>query len=103
MTEDALSEIGMRAFATVPEDVLVGDLPEETVPLSTKTGEYYSLNEVAARAFALAQQSRTLDEVLATLLDEYEVEEDRLRADTRSLIKKLTSIGLLKLNDGNPS
>ena len=92
-----------NAMATVPDDVLVGELPEETVLLAVKTGEYYDLNEVGARMFTLVQQYSDLDEVVGVLIDEYEVEEERLRTDLHSLIDRLSTLGLLQLRDGSAS
>lgn len=66
---------------TVPDAVLHQQLGEETVILHLGTERYYGLDEVGSRAWQLLRQHRTVDPVVAALLDEYDVDEATLRRD----------------------
>ncbi len=90
-----------QGVARVPDHVAVGELPQETVLLNLDKGEYFTLNEVASRMFALAQEHDDLDVVLGTLLAEFDVESDRLRADLNIFMDQLASNGLVEVSNGS--
>ncbi len=72
-------------------------LGAEQAILQLDTGKYFSLNPVGARVWQLLAQPRSIGEVLATLLTEYEVPAERCRADLLALIGKLQVAGLVEV------
>jgi coenzyme PQQ biosynthesis protein PqqD len=54
-----------------------------------------SLNETAAAALELADGSRSLEAIVATLADRFEAESDVLENDVRSLLDELVDRGFL--------
>lgn len=52
-------------------------------------------NESTKRMFELLQEGKEIDEVVAIMLDEYEVEEPRLREELAKLIDQLSAEGLM--------
>lgn len=65
------------------------------VPLysSSKDMNYiYTLNETAARFWDLIDGKNTIGDIKKTLLDEFEVEEDKLDAQIGELVKDLKSV-----------
>lgn len=59
----------------------VAELDGEAVILSPHTSDYFGLNEVAARAFALAHRPRRVGDIVDTLLQEYEADRETLVED----------------------
>ena len=70
-------------------------LDEETIVLDPSRREVHLLNETAARIWELLASPRSLDELTATLGEEYDVDEAELRAAVASCVDGLTSKGLL--------
>lgn len=82
---------------TVPDAVLHQQLGEETVLLNLTTERYYGLDEVGTRVWQLLREHRTLDPVVAALLDEYDVDETALRTDIVRLLDELADLGLIRV------
>ena len=68
---------------------------EETVLLDLASEEFFGLDGVGARLFELLEQPRTLDEVVDTLLEEYDVDHDTLAGDVHALASELVERNLL--------
>lgn len=103
MSETPLTDMASESFATVPEHVVLAELPEGLVALSLKHGQYYALNEVGSRMYSLFKENGDLDAVVGALLQEYEVKEEELRRDLQTLIEDLVSADLLQLHDDQRS
>ena len=58
-------------------------------------GKLISLNETAADIFKLIQQGLDEDAIVAQMLQEYDVTEDKLRPEVQHLIGQLRSEGLI--------
>jgi len=80
----------------IPDDVVFRDLAGEAVLLNLSTGTYYGLDAVGTRIWHLLADHGTTEEIVKTLLDEFEVEENQLRRDVDDLIRQLIDKGLLK-------
>lgn len=77
-----------------------GELPfqkleEETIVLDPRRREVHLLNETAARIWELLASPRSLDDLTATLGDEYDVGEAELREAVSECVDGLSSKGLL--------
>jgi hypothetical protein len=82
---------------TLSPHVLSQEVSGETVLLDLESEHYFGLDAVGTRIWQLIQQSGDLREVAATLLAEYEVEEDRLLADLEALLGEIERLGLVTL------
>lgn len=82
----------------VADDVVFRDLAGEAVLLNLATGTYFGLDEVGTRIWNLIALHGRKDKIIETLLDEYEVEEARLRQDVDRLLEQLAEKGLVKLD-----
>jgi hypothetical protein len=82
----------------VPEGVLVRDLHGESVVLNLQTEKYFGLDEVGTRMWEVLTTADTIQAAYETLLVEYEVEPNLLRADMEKLISELVEHGLLVIN-----
>lgn len=72
----------------------VGD---EVAILDLDHSVYYGLDPVGARIWELLQEPRALQAVLATVLDEFEVDEATARQDLLALVDELLEKQLLEL------
>jgi hypothetical protein len=81
---------------TVPPGVLFRDLDGEAVLLELESGRYYGLNETGTRMWLLLQEHGSVEAALHTLLDEYDVAEERLRKELLGFVGTLTSQRLLQ-------
>jgi len=79
----------------IPEDVVFRDLAGEAVILNLVSGTYFGLNEVGTRIWNLLAEHGSTEQVLASVLAEYEVEEAQLRQDLEALLQALTEKGLI--------
>lgn len=82
------------------EAVVAADVGNELVLLDIETGIYFGLDAVGARVWQMLTDGRARDEIVANLLQEYEVEEEQLRGDLEILLSQLAERGLVQLLDG---
>jgi len=70
-------------------------IDEQAVALNLKTGHYYRLNPVAARALDRLQEGSDLGELLDVIVSEFDVERGEARADLIDLVVELQRFGLI--------
>lgn len=87
-----------NSSVSVAESVVSCDLDGEAAILNLKDGVYYGLNPVGARVWKLVQEPATLEEILKTLLEEYDVEEEQCFQDTVELLEELQNKGLVTID-----
>ena len=70
---------------------------ESVVILNLKNGVYYELKEVGACVWNLVQQPRSIQFILDSLLEEYEVDAERCEKDLLVLAENLAKFGLVEI------
>jgi len=78
-------------------DVLFRDLNGEAVVLNLTTGQYYGLNEVGTRMWALLAEHGQVEAAFQALLEEYDVAGEQLQRDLLGFVDELASHGLVQL------
>ena len=73
-------------------------LAGEAVVLDLGGGVYYSMNPVAARVWDLVSQPRTVEDILDTLLEEYDVDAERCEMDLMQLLRDLAARELITID-----
>ena len=81
---------------TVPDDVLFQEVSGETVLLDLESEQYFGLDEVGTRIWALLNEGQGVAAIVETLLTVYEVEREQLEADVRELLAALLDAGLIE-------
>ena len=89
--------ISFEKKVVIPKDVLVNELQGESVLLNLDNENYYGLDEVGTRMWAVLKESETIQAAYDSLVDEYEVEPEVLRKDLEALIQHLLDEGLVQL------
>jgi hypothetical protein len=92
-------KVPFTARISVPDGVLVRDLDGESVVLNLQTEKYYGLDDVGTRMWAVLTGSDTIQAAFDTLLAEYDVQPEQLRADLEKLIGDLVEHGLLVVHE----
>ncbi|MER9402760.1 PqqD family protein [Mesorhizobium caraganae] len=67
--------------------------------LDMRSNIYYSLNSVGAYIWELIQEPRPIVEIRSAVLERYNVEPERCKADVDGLLKGLADAGLARLHD----
>ncbi len=83
---------------TVPDDVLISNLQEESVLLNLDSERYFGLDNVGNRFFSVLTTSDSIEAAYESLATEYDVDRDALRQDLVSLIEDLLAHGLIKVS-----
>jgi hypothetical protein len=73
----------------------VTDLAGEKVMIDFETGKYFLLVGAANEIWDLLADGITVEEVVAKLMDQFEIEEDACRESTLSFLDKLREIGFI--------
>ena len=79
------------------------DLQGEAAILNLENGVYYGLNPVGARIWELIQEPRNVADIRNTILEEYDVDEERCQDDLLQLLREMETHGLIEVHDAkNP-
>jgi hypothetical protein len=97
------SELAPHTTVVAIADQASVDLDDEAAILNLKTGVYFGLNEVGAWIWRLIQQPRTVAEVCAAVVDEFEVAPERCQADLQTLLHELAQHQLIEIHDAGPA
>jgi len=82
----------------LPKEVVWTKLGDEVAILNSETGTYFGLDPVGSRIWCLMADGCAIDEVVAKLLTEYAVDEERVRKDLHDLIAQLEERSLVKVS-----
>lgn len=77
------------------DDLLSAALDDELLMMSIEKGSYYSLNSVGARIWELLENPMTFDELVARLLEEYDISVETCRLEVENFVHALRERGLL--------
>lgn len=90
-------EIDFNSRVVQSPDTLINIIEGESVLLNLDNESYYGLDAVGTRMWELLTTSNSIQAAYDALLDEYEVEPERLRHDVQALIGRLVDQGLVEL------
>ncbi|MGE5618857.1 MAG: pyrroloquinoline quinone biosynthesis peptide chaperone PqqD [Sphingomonadaceae bacterium] len=88
----------MQGTDVVPSrasDVVWRKMGEETVLLSAKSENYYSLNEVGTRIWELIDGQATAGEIASRIAEEYDAPAEQVEQDVVALLHELREQGLV--------
>jgi hypothetical protein len=69
----------------------------ETVVLDMKSGMYYGMDAVAGTIWNFLEEPRTIEEIQAAVLAEYEIDPENCERDVMAFLEALTSAGLVEI------
>lgn len=81
------------------QGLLAAEAGDELLMMSVELGLYFNLNAVGSRIWALLEEPRTLQELAAVLLDEYDVSAQTVDSELRAFLSALHQRKLLLVSD----
>ena len=84
-----------NTYVSVPDDVLLQHVSDETVLLHLTTGTYFGLDPIGTRMLDLAIELSDEEAVVEALESEYEAERDTLAHDLEHLLSDLAGKSLI--------
>jgi hypothetical protein len=88
-------ELTLSQQAKPSTEVLFQTVGDEAVLLDLSSENYFGLDPVGTRVWSLLSDDASLQRAFDRLLEEFEVEPDRLEADLLGLVAKLADAGLI--------
>ncbi|MES1971859.1 MAG: PqqD family peptide modification chaperone [Pseudomonadota bacterium] len=79
-------------------DALTAPLAEKLLMLSVTQGSYFEFSAVTRRIWELLETPRTLGDLVARLIEEYEVEPEVCRTEVGAVVGRLVSEGLIGID-----
>ena len=86
-----------HAVVEIESEVDHGVVEEQVVLLEPRGGRYLSLDEVGSRVWELLNRDPHVEAAVQVLLQEYDVDEARLRADVATFLKRCEELSLLQV------
>jgi hypothetical protein len=92
-----MGKITVQTIVLRNPKMVTSNIDDEIVMMSVDNGEYYGLDEIGSRIWALLENPISVQQLISALMDEFEVEEETCHTDTLDFIndlfeKKLISI-----------
>ena len=87
--------------ATIPANVLIRFLDEESVLLNLNTERYFGLDSVGTRMWQLVTSAPTIEAACCQLIDEFDVDPETLRSNLHDLLHHLVDNGLIATQSAN--
>jgi hypothetical protein len=78
-------------------DVVSRPIAGELLILDLASGRYHGLDPVGSRIWELIPDQHTVGAIAAALVQEYEVDEERVRADLDVLLREMAGKGLIRI------
>lgn len=92
-----------HSTVVIARGLTAADLGGEAVVLDPNSGRYYGLNELGARIFELARKPRTVERIMSTLLQEYDVEAEKLKGDLLTFLHEMEQRQLIEATNDTPA
>jgi len=93
----AARPLSLRDRIKQQEEIVSDEVAEEAVLVSPAEAQVRMLNEVGSRIWALADGSKTLQEIADQLAAEYEVSVEQAAADVLAFASELQKAGLIEI------
>jgi hypothetical protein len=95
------SSLDLQAIVARAPDQVSGELDGRVVLLSIENGEYYHMNEVGSRIWALLERPAPVIELVERLVGEFDVERAVCERETLAFLAQLRKDGLLRVAPGH--
>lgn len=83
----------------ISDNVLSQEVGGETVLLDLQSEHYFGLDEVSTHFWQLLKEDHQLPQIVAQLMEQYDVEKQQLEDDLCDLINKLLKAGLISIEN----
>ncbi|WP_017811551.1 lasso peptide biosynthesis PqqD family chaperone [Paenibacillus shenyangensis] len=83
---------------TQNSNYIASDMNGEKVMLDIESGKYYNLGAIGGRIWDISENPVTVDEIVAVLLQEYDVAQDVCKQQVSVFVEKMLQEGLVEVN-----
>lgn len=88
-------QIDEGSIVSAAPDHLLAEMDDATVLLHLSSGQYFSLGGAAGKIWQLLQEPMPVSKLIKSLIDQYDVDADRCRQESLSVLEHLHAEGLL--------
>lgn len=81
---------------TITENNIDSKIQDELVMVNVSLGKYFSLNEVASIIWELLKKSVSIEEIVADLLTQFDIDRETCEKEVSSFVNELISLKLVK-------
>ncbi len=81
------------------KEILSAEVGNEVVLMSIEKGVYFGLNPVGARVWSLLDELVVVQEVCATIVEEFEVTLEQCQEEVLEVLKDMRAQGLIRIGD----
>ena len=92
------AELSNRTIVVATREEVSCKLGEEAAILGLKNSVYYGLNAVGARVWELLREPKSLAEVQAAIVSEYDVSSEQAEKDLLQFMRGMLAEGLVELS-----
>jgi hypothetical protein len=78
-------------------DLIAADMDGETVMMSVERGEYFGINGIGTKVWALLEKPISIAQITISICSEYEIDAITCQADIETFIKELFDSDLITL------
>jgi hypothetical protein len=83
------------SYTKLPNSIS-SEIQGETVMVNIDLGKYFALNNVASAIWNLLETDRTEEEIVAAMLEQFDVNEQECREQVSHFLKELVHLNLIK-------
>ena len=80
------------------EDYVFNEVDGELVMMNIENGSYASMNDTGKSIWGLIEEPKTVDEVLTSLIVEYDIDRQTAETEVISFIKKLVKVKVITIS-----
>lgn len=77
------------------DSVIFSDIDDQVVMMDLDSGDYFELNTVGTRIWELLETPTNVNDLVKTLLSEFDIAEDVCRTETETFINKMLHLKTL--------
>lgn len=92
----ANSELSTTTLLQRNPDMIAANLDGDLVMMNEKLGRYYGISGVGARAWELLETPASIDDLVSTICEEYEIDADTCQQDIIRFAQDLMKVDLIE-------
>lgn len=97
-SSNATESIHLTTTVKIADNALMQKVSDELVILDSISGQYYTLNETATNMLEQLKSGKTVEQTIAYMCSEYNVEEQEVHIDVSDMINNLLNKELIILD-----
>lgn len=93
-----IAEITPKTVISQSKDQVSTDLDNETVLMSIEQGNYYGMDQILSRIWAIIENPVKTSDLIEKLLEEYDISREDCEKDVLKVLNELAKENLLVIN-----